>query len=39
MLTTVAGVFCAMADEGANNKGSTNKTLTSRLFKGFFTVL
>lgn len=35
MLTTVAGVFWARADRGGNNKGSTNETLTSRLFKGF----
>ena len=38
MLTTVAEVVWAMADRGASNKGSTNETLTSKLFKRFFIV-
>jgi hypothetical protein len=38
MLTMVAGVVCAMADNGADNRGKTNKTLTSKLSKGFFIV-
>lgn len=38
ILTTVAEVVCARADEEANNKGSTNETLISKLFKGFVIV-
>jgi hypothetical protein len=36
MLTTVAGVFCAMAKEGRNNTGKINRTLISKFFKDVF---
>ena len=34
----MTGVIWAIADRGASNKGSTNETLTSKLFKRFFIV-
>ena len=36
MLTTVAGVFFAMADKGANKRGKNRRVLKNKFFKGGF---